>query len=245
MNAKLFINYRREDSAPYVGRLYDRLIEHFDEDQVFRDIENIGGGEDFVETIKRKISACDIAIVAIGPNWLDANDASGGRRLDNAKDFVRMEIVTALQRKIHVIPVLVGGALMPRPRDLPRALAPLSRRNAIELSETRFHDDVDRLIEAIEKFLRENSSEFSPGWRSERDQQDSGEPTRPEGSTVVWTKSRLIRTMIGGFILLLALVILGALKTPKQIIQMLKSKETIQMLKNIEEEIPKKIPRIP
>ena len=78
-------------------------------------------------------------------------DASGKRRLDDEEDFVRMEIVAALQRNIRVIPVLVDGARMPGKHDLPEALASLSRRNAIELSETRFHADVNRLIEAIEK----------------------------------------------------------------------------------------------
>jgi len=150
-NAKLFINYRREDTAPYAGRLYDRLTAHFGEDQVFIDIDQIEPGEDFVEAINRKVSACDIAIVSIGPDWLSVTDASGNRRLDDKEDFVRMEIVAALQRKIRVIPILVGGARMPRKQDLPEDLAPLSRRNALELSETRFHADVDRLIEAIEK----------------------------------------------------------------------------------------------
>ena len=150
-SAKLFINYRREDTAPYAGRLYDRLIAHFGEDQVFIDIDQIEPGEDFVEAINTKVGACDIAIVSIGPNWLTVTDASGKRRLDDSEDFVRMEIVAALERKIRVIPVLVGGARMPRKHDLPEALAPLSRRNAIELSETRFHSDVSRLIQAIEK----------------------------------------------------------------------------------------------
>jgi len=148
---KLFINYRREDSAPYAGRLYDRLTAHFGADQVFIDIDQIEPGEDFVEVINRKVGACEIAVVSIGPNWLSATDASGKRRLDDEEDFVRMEIIAALERKIRVIPVLVGGARMPRREDLPEALAPLSRRNAIELSETRFHADVNRLIEAIEK----------------------------------------------------------------------------------------------
>jgi len=79
MNAKLFINYRREDSAPYAGRLYDRLTAHFGENQVFIDIDQIEPGEDFVDVINRKVSACDIAIVAIGPTWLSATDASGSR----------------------------------------------------------------------------------------------------------------------------------------------------------------------
>src|SRR5262249_4101286 len=120
--AKLFINYRREDTAPHAGRLYDRLAAHFGVDQVFMDIDQIDPGEDFVEVINRKIGSCEIAIVAIGPNWLGATDAAGNRRLDDSEDFVRMEIVAALERKIRVIPVLVGGARMPRKQDLPEAL---------------------------------------------------------------------------------------------------------------------------
>ena len=164
-NAKLFINYRRDDTAPYAGRLYDRLAAHFGADQVFMDIDQIEPGEDFVEVINRKVGACEIAIISIGPNWLSAKDASGKRRLDDTDDFVRMEIIAALERKIRVIPVLVGGAHMPRKQDLPEALAPLSRRNAIELSETRFHSDVSRLIEAIEKprVFPEKATEPLPG----------------------------------------------------------------------------------
>jgi len=162
MNATLFINYRREDTAPYAGRLYDRLTAHFGEGQVFMDIDQIEPGEDFVEVINSKVGACDIAIVAIGRDWLHATDASGKRRLDDEEDFVRMEIVAALQRKIRVIPVLVGGAQMPGKHDLPEALAPLSRRNAIELSETRFHADVNRLIEAIERAFAVVQKEAEP-----------------------------------------------------------------------------------
>jgi hypothetical protein len=161
---KLFITYRSEDTAPDAGRLYDRLVTHFGEEQVFVDVDQIEPGEDFVEAINRKVGACDIAMVSIGPNWLGATDASGKRRLDDREDFVRMEIVAAFERKIRVIRVLVGGARMPRKQDLPEALAPLSRRNAIELSETRFHSEVSRLIEAIEKpraFL-EKKTESSP-----------------------------------------------------------------------------------
>jgi hypothetical protein len=127
------------------------LTAHFGPNQVFIDIDQIEPGEDFVEAINAKVGACEVAIVSIGPDWLNATDASGKRRLDDTEDFVRMEIIAALQRKIRVIPVLMGGARMPTKQDLPEELAPLSRRNAIELSETRFHSDVDRLIEAIEK----------------------------------------------------------------------------------------------
>jgi hypothetical protein len=151
-NTKVFINYRREDTAPYAGRLYDRLITHFGEDQVFIDIDHIRPGEDFVDAINAKVGACDVAIVLIGPQWLDVEDAFGERRLDQTEDFVRMEISAALERNIQTIPVLVGGARMPRRQELPEQIATLARKNAIELSETRFHSDVDRLIRAIDQF---------------------------------------------------------------------------------------------
>ena len=147
----IFISYRRDDSAPYAGRLYDRLTARFGKDQVFMDIDQIDPGEDFVEVIERKVGACDIAVVLIGKGWLNANDSQGKRRLDDPEDFVRLEVAAALRRKVRVLPVLVGGAAMPTMPQLPKALAPLSRRNAFEISDTRFHTDVDRLIEALER----------------------------------------------------------------------------------------------
>lgn len=148
---RVFISYRRDDSAAYAGRLYDRLTAHFGQDQVFMDIDQIGPGEDFVETIQRTVSASETTVVLIGKGWLSATDADGKRRLDDPDDFVRLEIATALERKIKVVPVLVGGAAMPKTSQLPESLALLARRNAIEISDTRFHSDVNRLIEAIEK----------------------------------------------------------------------------------------------
>jgi TonB family protein len=186
MNAKVFINYRREDTAPHAGRLYDRLTAHFGEDQVFIDIDQIEPGEDFVEAINRKVGTCDIAIVAIGPHWLGATDASGNRRLDDEEDFVRMEIVAALQRKIRVIPVLVGGAQMPRKEDLPEALLPLSRRNAIELSETRFHADVNRLIQAIEKSVAVEQKKAEPSATASHPPEPAPvRPPEPESKNLV------------------------------------------------------------
>ena len=147
----IFISYRRDDSAPYAGRLYDRLTARFGKGQVFMDIDQIDPGEDFVEVIERKVGACGIAVVLIGKAWLSTSDAAGRRRLDDPEDFVRLEVAAALQRNIKVLPVLVGGATMPRMQQLPAALATLSRRNAFEISDSRFHGDVDKLIGAIER----------------------------------------------------------------------------------------------
>jgi len=149
--AGLFISYRREDSAPYAGRLYDRLSRDLAEHEVFIDIDTIDPGDDFVEVINARLDSCNAVIALIGRSWTTSTDRTGARRLDNPDDYIRKEIATALSRKVRVIPVLVGGAEMPRSTDLPDDLKPLSRRNAIELRDTRFHGDVDRLIETLRR----------------------------------------------------------------------------------------------
>jgi hypothetical protein len=155
-SANIFINYRREDSAGHAGRLFDRLSSRFPS-RVFMDVDTIGPGIDFIEVIEQAVGCCEVLIVMIGPEWLETRGADGRRRLDNPSDFVRLEIAAALERKIRVIPVLVNGAIMPRPDDLPPDLVSLTRRNAIELSDARFAFDVDRLIQAIEGVLQEKA----------------------------------------------------------------------------------------
>jgi hypothetical protein len=150
MRGKIFISYRREDSRGAAGRIYDRLEHHFGQDHIFMDVDAIEPGEDFVQAIENAVSSTDIFLVVIGPNWLNATDNSGNRRLDNPEDFVRVEVVSALKRDVRVIPVLVDKATMPRSIDLPEDLKLLSRRNAIEISHTRFSMDAERLIRSIE-----------------------------------------------------------------------------------------------
>ncbi len=150
--ARIFISYRREDSGGYAGRLYDRLRQHFGPNNLFMDVDTIALGLDFVEAIETAVGSCDALLAVIGRQWLDITDTTGQRRLDNPEDFVRLEIATALDRNIRVIPVLVGNASMPRSTDLPEALQQLVRRQALEVSD-RFHPDVDRLIAALETVL--------------------------------------------------------------------------------------------
>jgi TIR domain/Sel1 repeat len=191
--AKVFLSYRRDDSAAYAGRLYDRLVAHFGAGQVFMDIDQIEPGEDFVEVINQKVSATRTVIVLIGRQWLSATDADGQRRLDDPEDFVRVEVSAALERRVKVIPVLVGGATMPKLQQLPEALASLSRRNAIEISDTRFHHDVDRLIEALEKATLApgaaeppagDSSAATTASPAEAPQQPATESTKPTPEAV-------------------------------------------------------------
>ncbi|HEX2027882.1 MAG TPA: toll/interleukin-1 receptor domain-containing protein [Nitriliruptorales bacterium] len=151
--SRIFICYRREDTSGYAGRLYDRLRTHFGSHDVFIDIDDIEPGADYVELIDRMARSVDTLIVLIGPRWLLARDRAGNRRIDDSDDFVRLEISAALDRGVRVVPVLVQGAVMPEPAELPPALAPLARRNAIELSDARWDYDAERLIRAIESGL--------------------------------------------------------------------------------------------
>jgi TIR domain len=171
--SNIFISYRRSDSAPYAGRLFDRLTAHFSDPQVFMDLE-IKPGDDFVERLEEGVGRCDVLLVLIGPDWLGAADAEGGRRLDDPQDFARIEVLAALNRGIRVIPVLVGRAVMPSARDLPADLAPLARRQALELSDLRFRTDTDRLIEVIEEELKARAglAEEAERERAARDQQE-------------------------------------------------------------------------
>lgn len=148
----VFLSYRREDSAAYAGRLYDRLAARFGATNVFMDVDDIRPGEDFVRAIERHVQASRAALVLIGGEWLTMCDAQGRRRLDDAEDFVRREIAAALTGDRLVIPVLVDGAAMPAEADLPADIRALARAQAVEISDSRFNSDaaalVERLIEA-------------------------------------------------------------------------------------------------
>lgn len=150
----IFICYRRDDSRANAGRLFDWLSEHFGEDQVFIDIDNIEAGEDFEQVIKNALDSCGIFLTVIGKRWLLSADGTASR-LNEPDDYVRLEIAAALRRDIRVIPVLVDGATMPRPEDLPSELSRFSKRQAYELSDARWKQDVNRLIVTLETVLAE------------------------------------------------------------------------------------------
>ena len=145
----IFVSYRRDDSSGHAGRLFDKLANHFGSDRIFMDIDNIEPGQDFTTVIENAVGSCEVLIAIIGPHWLESVAEAPGKS-HRPIDYVRLEIATALSRNIRVIPVLVHGATMPQPQDLPDELAKLSRRQAIVLSDSYFRDDVDRLISVLE-----------------------------------------------------------------------------------------------
>jgi TIR domain len=152
---RIFISYRRAETAGYAGWLYDRLASHFSRDQIFKDIDSIDLGDDFVEKITTAVGSCDVLLALIGDRWLTITGQDGRRRLDDPDDLVRLEIEAALARNVRVIPIVVEGARMPRADELPPSLAKLAHRQALELSPSRFNADTSRLLKVLERTLAE------------------------------------------------------------------------------------------
>ncbi len=146
---KIFLSYRREDSTGVVGRISDRLRVPFGPDSVFVDVDSVPLGVDFQEYIESVLSHCDVFLAVIGPDW--AGQINTGRRIDDPRDWVRIEVEAALKRGLPVIPVLIDHTRVPSEADLPPSLVPLVRRNAVRVDQgLDFHVHVDRLIRGIE-----------------------------------------------------------------------------------------------
>jgi len=160
---RIFINYRRDDSSPYAGRIYDNLASHFGAPNIFMDIENLRPGDDFAEKLESSVASCDALLAIIGPQWLSAKDNQGLPRLSGQNDLVALEIAAALVRPgILVVPVLVNGASIPRDSDLPARIKDLSRRHALELNDRGFRQSLQTLIERINQHCS-NPKSSSPG----------------------------------------------------------------------------------
>jgi trehalose/maltose transport system substrate-binding protein len=159
MSGQIFISYRRDDAGGHAGRLYDHLSARFRRNRVFMDVGTIPLGFNFVDAIEKSVGSCDVLLAVIGKDWISAADEQGNKRLDNPDDIVRIELGTALRRRIRVIPVLVGRSLMPRAGELPDDLKPLVRLNAHAISDNRFQDDSERLIKAVKQALKDAQTE--------------------------------------------------------------------------------------
>ena len=200
----IFISYRRSESTGHAGRLAADLSAHYGQSNVFRDIDSLEPGLNFVEALNRAVDRCDVLIAVIGRGWHTETDESGQVRLQNPNDFHRMEIATGLKRNIRVIPVLVAGASMPRPEELPEDVAPLSTHNAFELHDTSWNGDVERLTSALDRvfgFERDKQPTMPPQQSPQHPQQS------PQGSRT--SAGRFARVLIWIFAIIGILVVLG------------------------------------
>lgn len=184
----IFISYRVSDTSGETGRLVDSLKQYFFEDQIFIDIDKIEPGVDFTEAIAKSLESCDVMLAIIGPNWQGLNTTNNTSRINNANDWVRLEIGTALKRNIRVVPVLVDGADLPAEDMLPEDLKPLLRRQAYEISNKRWKYDTEQLIRFLVK-----SVGIAPK------QQETAVPVREQQSW--WSKNYPWVIIVGAIII--------------------------------------------
>ena len=145
---RVFISYRRDDASGYAGRLEESLERRIGRGSVFRDVLDIPPGEDFAQVIRQRLAGASGVVVLIGPRWAGGNVA-GQRRIDDERDFVRLEVQAALESGARVVPVLLPGATMPAESELPAPLKALARRNALAISDAHWTADVDRLVGSL------------------------------------------------------------------------------------------------
>lgn len=151
--SRIFISYRQDDSTDSTGRIYDHLSNNFGKENIFKDVNSIPVGTDFRDVIEEEVEACDMLLVIIGRNWLTSGTIDGKSRLHNPNDFVRLEIESAIERKIPIIPVLVSGGKIPNSADLPESLHKLAFQYSIKLrSDPDFTHDINKLLKSINRF---------------------------------------------------------------------------------------------
>ena len=152
---RIFLSYRRKDSRAWTDRIGDDLKEYFGAKAVFQDVEAIPPGVDFRQYLHAQLDQCQVVLTVIGPGWLTFKDDQGNRRLDQEGDMVRLEIETALQRKIPLIPLLIDNATMPSPEKLPETIRQFAFQNGLSIrGNPDFRKDMNRLIHTLEAYVR-------------------------------------------------------------------------------------------
>ena len=191
----IILSYRREDSAGVTGRIFDRLSQEFGTDRVFMDIDSMPAGVDFHEHLQQILADCGALLVVIGKSWRSQRKGQPARIMD-PDDWVRIEVETALERGIPVVPLLIDGASLPGRDQLPESLWPLLRRNALPVDSGRdFHAQLTRLVRDLRVQL--GTDPEVPG-------ASSVAPVRP---AVASTIEAVNWKSLGRWILMLAMII--------------------------------------
>jgi hypothetical protein len=149
MPLKIFISYRRSDSASPVLAIHQWLLREFGSALLFMDVDSIPLGAKFNKVLRDAVGNCDVLLAVIGREWIDVRGDDGKRRLDDRNDYVRIEIAAALRRRIPVIPILIGDAEMPKAAELPKNLRKLVDYQGLPVRHATFPSDMDALVRGI------------------------------------------------------------------------------------------------
>jgi hypothetical protein len=202
MAGRIFVSYRRKDTSGYAHLVYTLLSKEFGSENVFMDVDTIEPGEDFVEALDRALSICDVLIVLIGPSWMSIQDASGAKRLEDPKDYVRLEIASAINHKKKIIPVLFDGAAMPGQPELSSDIRVLARRQAVRIGE-RAADDIQRLLfKTIRQSLQDDPNAITIDRSGKKQTGEPSPPKTPVLPTFLRNQTFLVSLALGACLLL-------------------------------------------
>lgn len=151
--SQVFVSYRTDDSVHAVIAIYDRLASHFGREHVFRDQDSLALGSLYPGRIRRALRRCDIMLAVIGPHWLDARDPHGDRRIDNPRDWVRLELRTAFERGIPVVPALLDSTALPGAGEVPSDISALAVSTYWQVRHQSLDADVGGLITRVDTML--------------------------------------------------------------------------------------------
>jgi hypothetical protein len=151
--SEIFINYRNDDDRFAALAVTDRLRTVFGDDTVFCDGRAPAGSAPFPPELWQRVSASRVVLPFIGKQWLTLRGGSGGRRIDEPRDFVRTGIEAALAVGKRVVPVLLNGAAMPSAMDLPPTLRGLAGRRGVRLGARTSAADLADLVQQVTESL--------------------------------------------------------------------------------------------
>lgn len=154
MAGRIFISYRRADTAQAASWLFNRMTEHFGQQQVIKDVDPAPYGGNVAQAIGAAVASCDVLILMIGPHWM----AVTGEGLHDPNDYVRLAMEAALTRGILVIPVTVDGARMPMHGELPPSLASMAGQPAFEVSMSNFDAQSGQLLRILDQSITERQA---------------------------------------------------------------------------------------
>lgn len=195
---RIFINYRRSDTAGPAHHIFDRLKSMYGDDAVFMDIAGIELGVDFTEALRHAVGKCDLFLCLIGKEWTHVADSEGARRLDDPRDFVRYEIAAALARKgIRVLPILLEDAYMPKAEELPEEIAPMAVLNALEVPQKYFDYALARLTDLIDRLRLAKLEPAEPGPTETKHRGEAGRipPSQSQGSSTELSVSSRLKSI--------------------------------------------------
>lgn len=152
---QIFTCYRTQDEPVVAGLLDSELSRSFGPDVMFYASRSLPPGERFRPAMIDAVRKSRVLLAVIGQRWLNATDRQGKRCLDDPSDFVRLEIRTAFEHGVRVVPLRVQDAARVPATALPADIAALAECQDITLHHRRIGADVPHLVAKLRELVPE------------------------------------------------------------------------------------------